>query len=114
MILKIAKTVCLIVLLLTMGWSVVRAEEPLPLRLQELSDETYRLYSARETDDFFEAVKMLKSATEYSKYQETYYRAYSWLTTSFIMPRATIVTSVCIFVGDAVPSDDLTKMCIKL
>ena len=78
MILKIAKTVCLIVLLLTMGWSVVRAEEPLPLRLQELSDETYRLYSARETDDFFEAVKMLKSATEYSKYQETYYRACSY------------------------------------
>ena len=61
-----------------MGWSTVRAEEVLPLRLQELTDDAYRYYSSRETDDFFEAVNRVKDATEFSQYQETYYRACSY------------------------------------
>ena len=68
----------MIILLLTMGWSTVRAEEVLPLRLQELTDDAYRYYSSRETDDFFEAVNRVKDATEFSQYQETYYRACSY------------------------------------
>ena len=52
---KTTKILSMIILLLTMGWSTVRAEEVLPLRLQELTDDAYRYYSSRETDDFFEA-----------------------------------------------------------
>jgi hypothetical protein len=48
-----------------MGWPAVRAEEVLPLRLQELTDDAYRYYSSRETDDFFEAVNRVKDATEF-------------------------------------------------
>ena len=74
---------------------------PVPLlvfapKLQQLTDEAYRCYSARETDSYFEVVKKVKDATEFSQYQETYYRA------------------VEEFVGDAEPNDDLTKMCIKM
>ncbi len=61
-----------------MDWPAVRAEEVLPLRLQELTDDAYRYYSSRETDDFFEAVNRVKDATEFSQYQETYYRACSY------------------------------------
>lgn len=75
---KTTKILSIIVLLLTMGWSTVRAEEVLPLRLQELTDDAYRYYSSRETDDFFEAVNRVKDATEFSQYQETYYRACSY------------------------------------
>ena len=74
---KTTKILSIIVLLLTMGWPAVRAEEVLPLRLQELTDDAYRYYSSRETDDFFEAVNRVKDATEFSQYQETYYRACS-------------------------------------
>ena len=75
---KTTKLLSIIVLLLTMGWPAVRAEEVLPLRLQELTDDAYRYYSSRETDDFFEAVNRVKDATEFSQYQETYYRACSY------------------------------------
>ena len=56
----------------------VWAEETLPARLQKLTDEAYRCYSARETENYFEAVKRVKDATEFSNYQETYYRACSY------------------------------------
>ena len=68
---KTTKILSIIVLFLTMGWSTVRAEEVLPLRLQELTDDAYRYYSSRETDDIFEAVNRVKDATEFSQYQET-------------------------------------------
>lgn len=68
----------MILLLLTAGFSSARAEEKLPAKLQKLTDEAYRSYSARETDSYFEAVKKVKDATEFSKYQETYYRACSY------------------------------------
>ena len=68
----------MILLLLTAVFSSARAEEKLPAKLQKLTDEAYRSYSARETDSYFEAVKKVKDATEFSQYQETYYRACSY------------------------------------
>jgi tetratricopeptide (TPR) repeat protein len=68
----------LVFLALTTGLSSVRAEEMLPPKLQKLTDEAYRCYSSRETDNFFDAVKQIKAATEFSGYQETYYRACSY------------------------------------
>ena len=56
----------------------IRAEETLPSKLQHLTDEAYRYYSERETDKYFDAVSKVESATEFSKYQETYYRACSY------------------------------------
>ena len=75
---KATKIACVILLLLTTGLTYVRAEEALPPKLQKLTDEAYRSYSARETDDYFETVKKVKDATEFSQYQETYYRACSY------------------------------------
>ena len=75
---KVAKIVCLMMLTLTIGFSNVSAEESLPPKLQQLTDEAYRCYSARETDSYFEVVKKVKDATEFSPYQETYYRACSY------------------------------------
>ena len=75
---KVAKIVCLMMLALTIGFSNVSAEESLPPKLQQLTDEAYRCYSARETDNYFEVVKKVKDATEFSPYQETYYRACSY------------------------------------
>ena len=74
------KIVCftILALLLLTGVSRAWAEEKLPSKLQQLTDEVYRCYSARESDNFFDAVKKLKEATEFSKYQETYYRACSY------------------------------------
>ena len=54
------------------------AVEQLPQKLQRLTEEVYRHYSARETDQFFEDVKQLKDATEFSDFQETFYRACSY------------------------------------
>ena len=68
----------LTLLLLTTGAVSLWAEEQLPSKLQKLTDEAYRCYSARDTDNFFEAVKRVKDATEFSDYQETYYRACSY------------------------------------
>ena len=75
------KLLCLIsltLLLQTAGVMRVWAEEKLPARLQKLTDEAYRCYSARETENYFEAVKKVKDATEFSNYQETFYRACSY------------------------------------
>lgn len=75
---KIASYLFLAFLLLTTGSTPVWTEETLPSDLQKLTDEAYRNYSSRETDNFFDAVKKVKDATESSKYQETYYRACSY------------------------------------
>ena len=56
----------------------IRAEETLPAKLQQLTDDAYRYYSARETDKYFDAVNKVKDATEFSEYQETYSRARSY------------------------------------
>jgi serine phosphatase RsbU (regulator of sigma subunit) len=68
----------MMLLMLTTGTLHALAEEALPPKLQSLTDEAYRAYSARETDNYFEAVKKVKDATEFSDYQETYYRACSY------------------------------------
>ena len=65
-------------LLLTAVVSQAWGEEKLPPKLQKLTDAAYRYYSARETEDYFEMVKKVKDATEFSEYQETYYRACSY------------------------------------
>ena len=65
----------LTLLLLMTGVRCVWAEEALPPKLQQLTDEAYRHYSARETEEYFETVKKVIDATEFSDYQETYYRA---------------------------------------
>ena len=75
---KTAKIISFILMLLTTGLSCVRAEEALPSKLQNLTDEAYRYYSSRETEKYFDAVKKVKDATEFSDYQETYYRACSY------------------------------------
>ncbi len=75
---KTISLLSLLFLLLTTGSIPVWAEEALPSRLQKLADEAYRYYSSRETDNFFEAINKVKDATEYSNYQETYYRASSY------------------------------------
>ena len=75
---RIAFRLLLSLLLLASGATQGRAEEKLPDKLQKLADEVYRHYSARETDQFFDGIKRLKDATEFSNYQETYYRACSY------------------------------------
>ena len=65
-------------LLLIAGASNVCAEETLPPKLQKLTDDAYHYYSTRETEKFFDAVQKVKSATEFSGYQETFYRACSY------------------------------------
>ena len=75
---KVVCYICLALLLLTTGAMRICAEEQLPPKLQKLTDEAYRCYSARETDNYFEAVKRVKDATEFSEFQETYYRACSY------------------------------------
>ena len=62
-------------LLLLTGATSVWAEEQLPDKLQTLVEEVYRNYSSRETDQFFKGVRRLKEVTEFSEYQETFYRA---------------------------------------
>ena len=88
---KVAKAVCLMILALTVGLVNVSAEESLPPKLQQLTDEAYRCYSARETDSYFEVVKKVKDATEFSQYQETYYRACSYEAISDIHGKALFV-----------------------
>jgi serine phosphatase RsbU (regulator of sigma subunit) len=63
---------------LTFGATASWAEELLPPKLQKLTDDAYHYYSSRETDKFFDAIQRLKDATEFSDYQETYYRACSY------------------------------------
>ena len=75
---KIVPYLFLALLLLTTGGIPLTAEETLPPKLQTLADEAYHSYSARETENFFEAIQNVKEATEFSQYQETYYRACSY------------------------------------
>ena len=75
---KVVCNILLAILFLTTGAIGVRAEDQLPPRLQKLTDEAYHYYSARETDNYFEAVQKVKDATEFSDYQETYYRSCSY------------------------------------
>ena len=75
---KVVSLLFLSLLLLTTGATHVRAEEQLPSKLQKLTDEAYHYYSSRATDKFFDVVKRVKDATEFSDYQETYYRACSY------------------------------------
>lgn len=75
------KTVCRMMSLLLLLIAVateVRAEEALPQKLQKMSDTAYHYYSSRQTEKYFDKVAALKSATEFSSYQETYYRACSY------------------------------------
>ena len=74
------KVTCILLtlLLLMIGGTRVSAKEQLPPKLQKLTDEVYYYYSSRETDKFFETVAKVKDATEFSDYQETYYRACSY------------------------------------
>ncbi len=65
-------------LLIAAGTLGARAEEALPPKLQKLTDEAYHYYSSRETDKYFDMVAKVKAATEFSGYQETYYRACSY------------------------------------
>ena len=67
-----------LLLSLLIGVTSVWAEETLPPKLQKLTDEAYHFYSSRKTDMYFETVKKVKDATEFSDYQETYYRACSY------------------------------------
>ena len=75
---KLAFLMVSVLLFISAGVSTLRAEETLPPKLKQLTDEAYRAYSSRETDDFFNAVQNVKEATEFSQYQETYYRACSY------------------------------------
>ena len=75
---KLAFLMVSVLLFISADVSTLRAEETLPPKLKQLTDKAYRAYSARETDDFFNAVQNVKEATEFSQYQETYYRACSY------------------------------------
>lgn len=75
---KITNHLFLTLLLLATGVTRGWAGEVLPDKLQALSNEMYRHYSSRETDQFFKEVERLKDVTEFSEYQETYYRACSY------------------------------------
>ena len=75
---KIVCHILLALILLTTSATHIWAQEQLPPKLQQLTDEAYRSYSARDTKNFFEAIKRVKDATEFSDYQETYYRACSY------------------------------------
>ena len=75
---KVVNILGLVFLLLTSGTVSAWAEVKLPTKLEQLSEATYRYYSLRETDLYFETTKKLKDATEFSQYQETYYRVCSY------------------------------------
>lgn len=74
----VAYLLMMTLLMVTAGTADAWAEEQLPQKLQALTEEAYRAYSARETDNFFKAIQAVKTATEFSEYQETYYRACSY------------------------------------
>lgn len=75
---RITCYIIMILLLLMTGSTRVWAEKTLPPKIQKLTDEAYRHYSSRETEEFFATVKKVKEVTEFSDYQETYYRACSY------------------------------------
>jgi len=67
--------ILLALLLVVLGAVSARAVDNLPPDIQKLSDESYRYYSSRQTEQFFTTVKAVKTATEGTPYEETYYRA---------------------------------------
>ena len=75
---NVTRLLLLMFLLLTTATVRIWGEEHLPPKLQKLTDEAYRCYSARETENYFNVVQRVKEATEFSGYQETYYRACSY------------------------------------
>ena len=75
---RLACLISLLLLLLVVGTPGIRAEKQLPPKLQKLTDDAYHYYSTRETEPYFATVKKVKDATEFSEYQETYYRASSY------------------------------------
>lgn len=75
---NVTRLLLLMFLLLTTVTVRIWGEEHLPPKLQKLTDEAYRCYSARETENYFNVVQRVKEATEFSGYQETYYRACSY------------------------------------
>ena len=57
------KIVCHIVLSLLLfmaGATTAWAEEKLPPKLQKLTEDAYRYYSVRDSDNFFEAIQRIK------------------------------------------------------
>lgn len=111
---QIAHKIALMLLLSTIGASAVWTEESLPPRLQQMVDEAYRAYSARETDKFFERIDEAENANKEQFGDE---RLQALLKRDLGDAQATSETihrAVEDFVGDAEPSDDLTKMCIKV
>lgn len=68
----------LALLLLESGNCPIQAEEVLPKEILKLTQDAYNCYSARKTEQFFEVVNNVKKATEFTQYQETYYRACSY------------------------------------
>lgn len=101
---RIVSLLMLAFVLMTMCATHVWAEEQLPPKLLKLTEEAYRSYSARETENIHkeqfgdERLKALlkKDLGDARQTSETIHRA------------------VEDFVGEAEPTDDLTKMCIIL
>ena len=75
---RFACLISLVLLLLTAGVSSLWAESDLPPKLQKLTDDAYGYFSSRQTDKFFETIDKVKEATEFSGFQQTYYRARSY------------------------------------
>ena len=75
---RVAFFLFLMLLQLVSSASCMWTEEKLPPKLLKLTDQAYHYYSSRETDNFFESVRKVKDATEFSDYQETFYRACSY------------------------------------
>ena len=75
---RFACLISLVLLLLTAGVSSLLAESDLPPKLQKLTDDAYGYFSSRQTDKFFETIDKVKEATEFSGFQQTYYRACSY------------------------------------
>ena len=75
---RFACLISLVLLLLTAGVSSLWAEADLPPKLQKLTDDAYGYFSSRQTDKFFETIDKVKEATEFSGFQQTYYRARSY------------------------------------
>ena len=75
---RFACLISLVLLLLTAGVSSLLAESDLPPKLQKLTDDAYGYFSSRQTDKFFETIDKVKEATEFSGFQQTYYRARSY------------------------------------
>ena len=132
---KLVYSLLLTLLLMTTSEAIAQASKQLPPEIQRLTDQAFRYYSTRQTDNYFATVKKVKKATETAGYEETYYRMCSYEAENIHKEQfgderlqallqhdlgdaretsETIHRAVEEFVGDAEPSDDLTKMCIKM